>query len=318
MNIVTHTNCTKADLCNLVYRYNNHTSMNSNQKGFIMIPEFARVIREIKDGTDVFQDYICSNFTTTSQIKGVVERLIIESVCLVYHPECWGEFKKMCASLNEVASAEDFENIKELWIAAGELFQTSEIYKMFGAKNGAFYINLYNQFRELNIDDKYFVGFMENFDDTELDEMLNKTSQHENKTKKKTLIKIDYLHDALVNYIKELEIVSDERLEDKPESSALDFVKANVTDKVNDEDIELFEETLELLTLEVDNNSKLLDIGNHNPLIGVIAYSYEKDLELDDWFIKYFDEHDSYNPCSENSYEDMRVDLVKFNKGIVA
>ena len=113
---------------------------------------------------------------------------------------------------------------------------------------------------------------------------------------------------------KEIERVSGEVVD----KDTLEFVKMCVDDGVTDADILDYEEDLDVVTLDVDNNSKLLDGVNHKSLIALIAYAYKMDEDIDDWFKDYFKRTNTYEIDQKRNYLHMRNDFIRFNKRVVA
>ena len=113
---------------------------------------------------------------------------------------------------------------------------------------------------------------------------------------------------------KEIERVSGEVVD----KDTLEFVKMCVDDGVTDADILDYEEDLDVVTLDVDNNSKLLDEVNHKSLIALIAYAYKMDEDIDDWFKDYFKKTNTYEIDQKRNYLHMRNDFIRFNKRVVA
>ena len=109
---------------------------------------------------------------------------------------------------------------------------------------------------------------------------------------------------------KEIEHVSGEVVD----KDTLEFVKMCVDDDVTDADILDYEEDLDVVTLDVDNNSKLLDGVNHKSLIALIAYAYKMDEDIDDWFKDYFRRTNTYEIDQKRNYLHMRNDFIRFNK----
>ena len=109
---------------------------------------------------------------------------------------------------------------------------------------------------------------------------------------------------------KEIERVSGEVVD----KDTLEFVKMCVDDGVTDADILDYEEDLDVVTLDVDNNSKLLDKVNHKSLIALIAYAYKMDEDIDDWFKDYFKRTNTYEIDQKRNYLHMRNDFIRFNK----
>lgn len=109
---------------------------------------------------------------------------------------------------------------------------------------------------------------------------------------------------------KEIEHVSGEVVD----NDTLEFVKMCVDDGVTDADILDYEEDLDIVTLDVDNNSKLLDGVNHKSLIALIAYAYKIDEDIDEWFKDYFKRTNTYEIDQKRNYLHMRNDFIRFNK----
>lgn len=109
---------------------------------------------------------------------------------------------------------------------------------------------------------------------------------------------------------KEIERVSGEVVD----KDTLEFAKMCVDDGVTDADILDYEEDLDVVTLDVDNNSKLLDGVNHKSLIALIAYAYKIDEDIDDWFKDYFKRTNTYEIDQKRNYLHMRNDFIRFNK----
>lgn len=113
----------------------------------------------------------------------------------------------------------------------------------------------------------------------------------------------------------EIEHVSGEVVSTKAD---LEFVQDCVNKSISELDLQDYEEYLDTITLDVDNSSKLLDIDNHNSIIGVIAYAYQNDVDCDDWFVDYFKRVDTYDVDQKKNYLHMRNDLISFNKRTAA
>lgn len=94
----------------------------------------------------------------------------------------------------------------------------------------------------------------------------------------------------------------------------LDFVKENVNSKTNEGDIEFCEAMLEDLTVEIDNNSKLLEEQNKKSIIALIKYSVDKDMDLDKngWFADYFKRNADYIKDQKENYLNMVNDLNNY------
>ena len=98
------------------------------------------------------------------------------------------------------------------------------------------------------------------------------------------------------------------------EQDTLEFIKENVKEDVIEDDIELYKSLLEDWSVEVDNSSKLLEPGNNNSLLAVIAYSIENELdeEIPAWMMSFFKRNDTYIKDQKENYTYMVNDLSEF------
>ena len=98
------------------------------------------------------------------------------------------------------------------------------------------------------------------------------------------------------------------------EQNTLEFIKENVKEDVIEDDIEFYKSLLEDWSVEVDNSSKLLDPGNNNSLLAVIAYSIENELdeEIPVWMVSFFERNDTYIKDQKENYTYMVNDLSEF------
>lgn len=93
------------------------------------------------------------------------------------------------------------------------------------------------------------------------------------------------------------------------EIDVLRFVKENVNSNTDDEDIELYRDCLDDLTVNVDNNTKLLDKQNNPSLIAIIAYACDRDIYIDEWFVRFFKSHCTYIFNQKENYLAMKSSL---------
>ncbi|WP_367567017.1 hypothetical protein [Lacrimispora sp.] len=85
---------------------------------------------------------------------------------------------------------------------------------------------------------------------------------------------------------------------------------------VTDDDIKDYEEDLEVLSLEVDNSSKLLERSNHISLIALIAYTYQNDIiGLEKWFPGFFERNRVFKINQIENYLYMKQDLEEYVRG---
>ena len=98
------------------------------------------------------------------------------------------------------------------------------------------------------------------------------------------------------------------------DEDTLDFVRECVDQNVTEADVMDYKEDLDIVTLDIDNNSKLLDELNRKSLIAIIAYAYKIDENIDDWFKDYFNRNNAYETDQKRNYLHMRNDFIHFNK----
>ena len=93
----------------------------------------------------------------------------------------------------------------------------------------------------------------------------------------------------------------------------LKFVRDNVRGDIEEEDLDCYIDSLDDLITLVDNNTELLEPANRKSLLAIVAYGFEKDLDLDDWFVNYFENKTSYLKSQEDNFIVMQASLEKFN-----
>ncbi len=147
---------------------------------------------------------------------------------------------------------------------------------------------------------------MNELKDKPVDGKLFYTADEKGSTKDKSVI-VDKLH-ILETLMKEfLHIEEVEEVKD-----ILKFVKKNVNPYITEEDIELYSDILDGLTLEVDNNTKLLNDDNRPSLLALVGYACKNDIDLDDWIKQWFISNTTYLLDQRKNYEIMKDNLSKY------
>ena len=82
-----------------------------------------------------------------------------------------------------------------------------------------------------------------------------------------------------------------------------------MSDKFND-----YNDDLEILSLDVDNESKLLDDRNKPSLIAITAYGYKTDTAIDTWFKDFFDRNNTYLLNQKENFLHMKADFEKYRR----
>lgn len=313
---VIHENCNNYKISKYIKRYNNHTAMNTSQKSFTYLYNFAEQVKEILK-KKFFLDH--SAYTESEKNKGIVERVVAETVmCCNYFDEWKKESKQICKFLNENASEEDFihfsYNLTRL-----ENIITDDIKDIFNSKESFIFFTLFDKFTKLGIDDAKFADFLREFknnlrttvlnDDDLLYDDIDKNSSTKNKSV--IVIKLNFLENLMLNYlhIEKIELNTEDCIDE------ISFISENVGIDKDDvtNDLDFYKESLDCLkenTIKI--GSKLLEEKNQLSLLALVAYSYDADIDLEEWLTDYAKSNNTYNIVQKDNYIHMKESLNQF------
>lgn len=83
--------------------------MNTDQKAFTYIDKFASHIRRFLDSRFFVE---CNNYSEKDKSKGVVERIVVESIMCMNHFDNWKtQAKAACKYLDSSATEEEFDRL---------------------------------------------------------------------------------------------------------------------------------------------------------------------------------------------------------------
>lgn len=312
LDCVIHENYSMERISRLVRRFNFSKSMNVSQKAFTFVDRYARKIREILKR----EFFIEAEYTKAERKNGTLERVIMESVMCMFHLDSWKKSGQIGAYLNENASMEEFK-ILEGCIARLENMVAGDLYSVFTAKNTFLWFALFHKFTELGLADCRFADFLCAFQNGLNEKEINGRTfdeiEHERSTKDKTVImeKLDILETLMLEYLN----VS--KPEPEPEidlEEAFEFVRENVVPFATKGDIGQYAEVLDALMRKAGCNKGVMEAGNMPSLIGIVAYSFENDIDLDNWIVDYCNRKDSYIASQAENFQCMRDDLQQFIK----
>ena len=195
--------------------------------------------------------------------------------------------------------------------------------EFFVLKDICVWFSLFHKFTKFGISDSKFAEFMtalkNELHDKEISGLSYDSLSKEKNTKDKRIIsnKIETLYTLMTDY---LNIDNSEPVELNERETLLDFVRNNVFKGITNEDLEFYRIVLDDLTVEVDNNSKLLEQQNIKSLTALVAYSSVKDIDLEEWIADYFKRNTTYYKNQKENYLYMVKDLNHFikRKGEVA
>lgn len=209
MECAVHQNCDQTEISKFVKRYNNHVAMNTNQKAFTYIDNFATDIRRVTENRFFLDIY---SGTAKAKINGTYERIIADMVLLCNYPDEYRkESRKNFEWLNENASIYDFESLDRLLTKLADSLEiTKEVKALFDVKHAHILIAAFKAFAESGYEDKEFENFLKWFinggNKTMIDgktwEELNAAS-HSTREKNIVLGKFNYLVALIGQYAKE-------------------------------------------------------------------------------------------------------------------
>ena len=291
-------------------RYNIHTAMNANQKMFVYLPAFAEKIRDISS-RQFFLNYC--DIKDNEKEKGMLERVIAESVMCMFHFDKWNKNgKKIATYLNDNASADEFDKLDDN-LERLENVVTDETKTLFNSKDCFIWLTLFDKFTQFGLDDTKFAEFLNSFVGGLRNKAVNgklfDTADETGSTKDKSVI-TDKLH-ILESLMKEFLHIID--VDNTPESFVAEMVDMPV--ETVKEEMDFYKETLESLENNtIRDGSKLLDVSNHLSLLAMVAYSYKNDVDLDEWMERYAANNNMYLADQRKNYTRMVNDFENYNK----
>lgn len=313
VDTVIHEHCDKGKIAMYIKRYNDHKAMNANQKMFVYLPAFAEKIRDITNK----QFFInCCDINNNDKEKGILERIVAESIMCMFHFEKWNKNgKKLATYLNENANEEEFDalnnNIKRL-----ESIVTEDTKVLFNSKDCFIWFTLFNKFTQYGLDDSIFGEFLSEFinslKDKPVDGKLFYTADVSGSTKDKSVI-IDKLHilETLMKEYLHIEDTNDVVIDE--ESFIAELV--GLDREVIHEDIGFYKESLkDLKDVAIKDGSKLLQEDNNLSLLAMIVYSYKEDIDLEEWLTKYAANNNTYFKDQRKNFYHMVNDFKQYQK----
>ena len=323
IDVVKHLDCSDEEVAYHIGRYNRQTSMNTNQKNILPMYKVAGFIKKISDNNVFFEE--CGSYTEIEIRKGVVDRVVSESIMTMFHLDNWTKGKTMSKFLNENATQKEFEIFESELDRLSKIIDKKTTGKLFNSKNSFIWFAAFHKFTRYGVDDYKFKDFLiafqndlhsktfEEYDNDSFDTYENNKST---KDKKVVLAKLDMLDKLMREYIHIDEVeLSEETKTITPETFVSDMVDMPV-EKVKEE-MECYEETLDCLENNtIRDGSKLLEMDNRISLLAMVAYSYKNDVDLDDWMEDYAASNNTYFMDQRKNYSHMINDFKQYQKRI--
>lgn len=312
---VIHESCDSLKISRYIKRYNNHVAMNTDQKAFTYIDKFAGHIRKIMDSRFFVE---CNNYSEKDKTKGVIERMVVETLMCMNHFDNWkSQAKAACKYLNDHATEEEFKrlsgNLRRL-----EDIVTEDIKGVFNKKDSFIFLTLFDRFTGLGIDDGKFAEFLRHF----MKELrlvrrnekglLFDEIDRDLSTKDRQVIadKLGMLESMMMDFLKPGE-------GDLSQGSPETFIAQNLDMDIESvrADMDFYEQSLNVLlenTVKVD--SKLRNPENRISLLAMMVYSYKEDKDLDDWMSEYAQKHNKYFSDQKKNFLHLKQHFEQYCK----
>lgn len=297
LETVIYNDCDKEQESKYQRRYNSNTGMNTNQKMFLYIPKFADQIREIMDRPFFVN---CNDFKDNEKEKGILERVIAESIMCMFHIDKWKkQTKKITQYLNVNSSEEEFikldDNLHRL-----ENVVADDIKDIFNSKNSFIWLTLFHRFTSLGLDDDKFADFLRAFKnglkDTTVNGQTFDDADKARSTKDKAVVlkKINIAESLMFQFlhIDNEASSTDEEISDKTnivkikDITSKDIVMEFIDNSTDDGDIELFEMIANDISESIDDiNTPILSEENRPSFVAIVAYASKNDVDelLKEW-----------------------------------
>lgn len=324
IEIAIHQDCTMEQISKLVRRYNNHKAMNAVQKAFTYVDNYARKIRNIVD-LDFFKN--CGDYPEVEKPKGTYERVVMESVMLMFHSDKWKKMPKDIGKfLNDNSSDQEFDTLKNLLIRLENIVD-DKFHDIFNIKDSFIWFAHFHKCSQFGLSDKKIEEFLTEFQSN----LHNKTfAEYENnsfdtidsgkgtKDKKVIIQKLDMLEKLMIEFLHfDVEIEVENIEGDNESMTDSEFINKNVGIDIDSvyENMDLYIDSLDdLLDNTVKVGSKLLEPENRQSLLAMVAYSYEEDKDLDKWLTEYAENNSSYIKDTKQNYLHMVADFEKYTR----
>ena len=309
INVTKFFDCTDEQIADHIRDYNNHASMNKEQGGFLNVSaQTAGYIKNISQKNTFFKN--CGKFTDNNVIKGKLERVVAESIMLMFFRDSWkAKLDTIYKYVDENATEQQFlklnSHFNRLELALGD--DNKDLNPLLTPTTMPMWIAVFDKFTTYNMDDSNFVDFLNAYN-TELKykeiDGISMAVFKDQQTKKKATItgKIDllvklmneFLHiDTTETETNNTEVENnntEENEQDNPEETTLSFVQENANPDATEEDIEFYRDMVEDCVKITDPVYKECKIA----LIALMAYACqnEKDQDFEKWIENYRNKSD--------------------------
>lgn len=331
VNVTTFFNCTDEQIAYHIRNYNNQAPMNNNQYDMTcMNPEFAGMIKDISQNNLFFKDKY-GKFTNSNDVKGAIDRLVAECIMSVNFLDAWKDkTDSLFSYIEEHAQRSMFDSLSGLFTRLCKLV-TKETKELFNTSNTSAWITVFDRFTKSGLDDSKFAEFLgyfiKNMDSLKYNgEYFSKIYKDRHPKNKGIIVsKIyglitfmnEYLHitentpvDNVETYISSSNDNNDNEIE------PLQFIRENISERASEEDIDVYYDMMDGFKRKNGINKQSLIFDYHNELafLGMIAYSFKFDKDLDNWLIDYTNRNITYSTNQTENLENMIADFKTYEE----
>lgn len=326
INVTKFFDCTDEQIADHIRDYNNHASMNKEQGGFLNVSaQTAGYIKNISQKNTFFKN--CGKFTDNNVIKGKLERVVAESIMLMFFRDSWkAKLDTIYKYVDENATEQQFlklnSHFNRLELALGD--NNKDLKSLLTPTTMPMWIAVFDKFTTYNIEDSRFIDFLRAYNTELKDKEVDGVSMADFKdqqTKKKATItgKIDLLIKLMNEFLHigtrevnntELENNNTkESAEENTEESVLSFVQENANPNVTDEDINLYTDMVEDCVKIDDPVYKECGMA----LVALMAYACQndKDQDFEKWIENYRNKSD-FSSSQKVNYTYMKRSFDNF------
>lgn len=320
--VTRYFNCTYDIIDYHIRNYNNHVSMTTSHYGITSVSNMTSThIKEITQKHSFFLNVVkCTN---KKKKQGALEDMVARAMMATYFIDNWK--KDLIDTLKFIdsnATNEQYERIKSN-LDRIERVSDKSVQDLFNITNGHIWIAVFNKFVTLEADDSLFIKFMKNFKETLHSKKIKGRSYDDvstRNTKDKSTVKnkIDVLTDLMIDFL-HIEESETENHKLVPEQFIADNAELDLEAVRNE--LDFYNQILDdLEDRTIKDGSKLLNSDNRLSLLTLVAYSIEKDIDLDGWMLAYARENNTYFTDQQKNYLHMKKDLAKYleKKGVAA
>lgn len=326
INVTKFFDCTDEQIADHIRDYNNHASMNKEQGGFLNVSaQTAGYIKNISQKNTFFKN--CGKFTDNNVIKGKLERVVAESIMLMFFRDSWkAKLDTIYKYVDENATEQQFlklnSHFNRLELALGD--DNKDLKSLLTPTTMPMWIAVFDKFTTYNIEDSRFIDFLRVYNTELKDKEIDGVSMADFKdqqTKKKATItgKIDLLVKLMNEFlhidareVNDTELENNdtkESAEENTEESVLSFVQENANPNVTDEDINLYTDMVEDCVKIDDPVYKECGMA----LVALMAYACQndKDQDFEKWIENYRNKSD-FSSSQKVNYTYMKRSFDNF------